>query len=103
MKYPFLIHNYQGGTLSFNLSVSLEIQGKFCTELMATTIIVHLQRLAKTGRDWQCAVRGKGNYCPASVKERDGTFVFGTNSHNHPGAPGINVAKRIHAQVTKHN
>lgn len=33
---------------------------------------------------WQCTVRPKGNYCRATVKERNGQFVMGKQSHNHP-------------------
>ena len=36
---------------------------------------------------WQCTVRPKGNYCRATVKERNGQFVTGKQSHNHPPLP----------------
>ena len=31
---------------------------------------------------WQCTVRPKGNYCKATVKERNGQFVTGKQFHN---------------------
>ena len=36
---------------------------------------------------WQSTVRPKGNYCRATVKERNGQFVMGKQSHNHPPLP----------------
>ena len=33
---------------------------------------------------WQCTVRPKGNYCRATVKERNAQFTTGKQSHNHP-------------------
>ena len=48
---------------------------------------------------WQCTVRPKGNYCRATVIERNGQFVMGKQSHNHPPATGAVTATKIVAAV----
>ncbi|KAJ8310547.1 hypothetical protein KUTeg_012412 [Tegillarca granosa] len=64
----------------------------------------NVKRNTKTGRDWQCVFRGSGtSSCPASVKERDGSFIFGQREHNHQAAPGSETAKTIKAKTHRHN
>ena len=48
---------------------------------------------------WQCTVRQKGNYCKASVIERDGRFTPGGNAHNHTTQPGALLASQIVKEV----
>ena len=48
---------------------------------------------------WQCTVRPKGNYCSATVKERNAEFVTRKQSHNHPPATGALTATKILAAV----
>ena len=44
---------------------------------------------------WQCTVRPKGNYCRATVKERNAQFTTGKQSHNHPPVAGAITAAKI--------
>ena len=49
----------------------------------------------KTTNYWQCSVRPKGNPCRATVKEQDGSFIPGRNTHNHQPQPGALLAAKI--------
>ena len=49
----------------------------------------------KTTNYWQCSVRPKGNPCRATVKEQDGSFIPGLNTHNHQPQPGALLAAKI--------
>ncbi|XP_067056059.1 uncharacterized protein [Acropora muricata] len=44
---------------------------------------------------WPCTVRPKGNYCRATVKERNAQFTTGKQSHNHPPVAGAITATKI--------
>ena len=50
---------------------------------------------------WQCTVRPKGNYCHATVKETDGDFVAGQQSHNHQAEVGVFMAAQITTSVKR--
>ena len=47
----------------------------------------NVEERAKETTCWQSTVRPKENYCRATVKERNGQFVMGKQSHNHPALP----------------
>ena len=49
----------------------------------------------KTTSYWQCSVRPKVNPCRATVKEQDGSFIPGRNTHNHQPEPGALLAAKI--------
>ena len=49
----------------------------------------------KTTDYWQCSIRPKGNPCRGTVKEQDGSFIPGRNTHNHQPEPGALLAAKI--------
>ncbi|CAH3032052.1 unnamed protein product, partial [Pocillopora meandrina] len=49
----------------------------------------------KTTNYWQCSVRPKGNPRRATVKEQDGSFIPGRNTHSHQPQPGALLAAKI--------
>ena len=61
----------------------------------------NVKERGRTTTYWQCTVRPKGNYCRATVKETDGNFVPGRQSHNHPPQVGALKAAHIMTQVKR--
>jgi len=58
-----------------------------------------VRKQTKTTRFWRCAIRQKGNRCPASVSERDGKFFRGAHNHSHPVQHGCLLNKQLTRQV----
>ena len=48
---------------------------------------------------WECSVRRKNFRCPATVIERNGTFIRGNNRHIHPPKSGAATNLKIQATV----
>lgn len=59
-----------------------------------------LQRTTAGGRQWQCVIRQKDNYCSAGVIETNGKYI-GKGSHSHPANPGVAIAKKVTAKVSQ--
>lgn len=62
-------------------------------------ILYFYQRTRKDKIDWQCSTRPKIDPCRATVMQKGDVFKAGPSTHNHAGAPGIDVAVKIKSQV----
>lgn len=52
------------------------------------------RRLQNGGIDWQCSTRNKTFKCRASIKERQGRFIAGSQPHCHPAATTTSKKKK---------
>ncbi|KAK3086377.1 hypothetical protein FSP39_017564 [Pinctada imbricata] len=61
--------------------------------------IYTIKRKLKKSVDWVCSIRGRHKKCLATVKQQGDHFKPGPRPHNHPPAPGVNVAVKVAKEV----